>query len=138
MCYQFIFYLFWIFANLIGEKLYLTIVLIWTSFYLRGVWLRCNGCGVLSERGAFPGPRCCGRAQAPDFICHIGLLLPTDGWLGLGCISLERAPRTWLGPWDLTSAGKLPRGLFSSTKDHAVFQLVLYGWKNQPQDGSLQ
>lgn len=62
--------------------------------------------------------------------------LRTDGWLGLGCISLERAPRTWLGPWDLTSAGKLPRGLFSSTKDHAIFQLVLYGWNNPKMGGS--
>lgn len=85
----------------------------------------------------FPGPRCCGRAQDPDFICHIDLLLPLDGWLGLGCISWERSPTTWLGPWDLTSVGKLPRGLFSSTKDHAVFQAGPLRM-DESQDGRLQ
>lgn len=43
------FFFFWIFTNLIGEKLYLTIVLIRTRFYLQGVRL-----GVKD----FPGPSC--------------------------------------------------------------------------------
>lgn len=130
MCYQFIFCLLWIFANLIGEKLYLSILLIWTYFYFQGFWLRCNRCSVLLESEDLPGPSCGGRAHTPDFLCHTDLFLPVHGWVGLWCYpfrALSQDP-AWdmRGPWDLTSVGKLPWGVLSSTKDHAV----LPGWSS--------
>lgn len=61
------FFFFGIFANLIGEELYPTIVLIWTCFYLQGLagvrWMQCRRVEY------FPGLRGPGRARAPDLIC---------------------------------------------------------------------
>lgn len=43
-----------IFANLIGKKLYLTIVLTWTCFYSQDARLGGEGCGVLLGSEGFP------------------------------------------------------------------------------------